>query len=297
MPGALWIIFREACSKSIADHVPRLGASLAFYMTFSLAPLVVVIVGIAGTVFGRKAAEGRFITEVGSFIGEDTAASLQSLVSAADHQGSGWWASAIGGVVILVGAIGLFCEIQDALNTVLEVPCRPISGLWSMVRSRLLSFLLVLGAAFLLLVSLALSAFANAADQLFRGVDGSVWADSIFLHIVPTYVSFAVVVALFAMIYWLLPDANIAWRDVWFGAIVASALFGIGKSLMGLYLGQTAFTSLYGAAASLVVLMMWNYYTAQIFLFGAELTKASSHRRKAGLNAFESLGMCDNNRP
>ena len=279
MPIALWMIFREACSKSIEDRVPRLGAALAFYMMFSLAPLLVVVIAIAGLVFGRQAAEGRLIGEIGSFVGEDVAASLQSLVSTVNQQGSGVLASVIGGSVILVGAIGLFCEIQDALNTVLEVPPTPNSGIWSIVRSRLLSFLLVLGAALLLLVSLAISTVANAADQLLRGANESVWADSILLNVIPTYVSFAVVVVLFAMIYWLLPDAKIAWRDVWFGAVVASMLFAIGKSVMAMYLGQTAFASVYGAAASLVVLMLWNYYTAQVFLFGAELTKASARHR------------------
>ena len=283
MPGVLWAILCEACADSMKDRVPRLGAALAFYMTFSLAPLLVVVIAIAGAVYGRQAAEGRLISEIATLVGDDAAASLQSLVSAANQQGVGLLASIIGGFVILVGSIGLFCEVQDALNTVLEIPPKPGSGLWSIVHSRLLSFLLVLGAALLLLVSLAISAVANAADRLFGGAEGSVWADSIFLHVIPTYVSFGVITVLLAMIYWLLPDEKIAWRDVWFGAIVTSILFAFGKSLMGFYLGQTAFSSLYGAAASLVVLMLWNYYTAQIFLFGAEITKACFRRRTGNL--------------
>ena len=156
-------------------------------------------------------------------------------------------------------AVGLFGELQDALNTVFEVQPKPNGGIWNLVRSRFLSFLLVLGSTFLLLVSLVFSTVVSAINGMLDGGESAWLANSVLIHVLPTYVSFAVIRILFAMIYRFLPDAKIAWRDVWFGALVTSMLFAIGKSLLGLYHGQTAITSPYGAAASLVVLMLWNY--------------------------------------
>ena len=265
----MWAIVKEAGSESLADRVPRLGAALAFYTTFALAPLLVIVVAIAGLVFGREAAEGRLLGEMRSLVGDEGADALQALVAAAGQPGAGVLASLVGGLVLLFGAVGLFGELQDALNTIWEVQPKPGRGLWGMVRGRFLSFSLVLGSAFLLLVSLVVSAAMSAMSGLFVGAQSS-----LIPYIIQWIVSFGVITGLFAMIYRLLPDAEIAWRDVWFGAAVTSVLFTVGKSLIGLYLGQTATTSVYGAAASFVVLLLWNYYTAQIFLFGAELTKA-----------------------
>ncbi len=265
----IWDIVKEAGSESLADRVPRLGAALAFYTTFALAPLLVIVVAIAGLVFGREAAEGRLLGEMRSLVGKEGGDALQALVAAAGQHGAGIVASLVGGVVLLLGAVGLFGQLQDALNTIWEVEPKPGRGIWDIVRSRFLSFSLVLGSAFLLLVSLAVSAAMAAMTGLFDGVQSSVLS-----YTIQWMVSIGVITGLFAMIYRLLPDAEIAWRDVWFGAAVTSVLFTAGKSLIGLYLGQTATTSVYGAAASFVVLLLWNYYTAQIFLFGAELTKA-----------------------
>ncbi len=274
----IWAIVKEAGSESLEDRVPRLGAALAFYTTFALAPLLVIVVAIAGLVFGREAAEGRLLGEMRSLVGEEGADALQAMVAAAGHPGEGMIASLVGGGVLLLGAIGLFGQLQDALNTIWKVEPKPGRGLWDIVRSRFLSFTLVLGSAFLLLVSLAVSAAMAAMSGLFEGVQSSVIS-----HTIQWIVSFGVITGLFAMIYRLLPDAEIAWRDVWFGAAVTSVLFTAGKSLIGLYLGQTATTSVYGAAASFVVLLLWNYYTAQIFLFGAELTKAYAIRCGSGI--------------
>ncbi len=282
-PRVLWTILREACWKSISDRVPRLGAALAFYMTFSLAPLLLVVVAITGVAFGRQAAEGRLLSELRSLVGDEAATTLQSLIAAAGRQGSGVMASLVGGIVILVGAIGLFGELQDALNTVFEVQPKANGGVWSLVRSRLLSFLLVLGSAFLLLASLVFSTVVSAVSGMLNGTESGLLANSFLTHVLPTCVSFAVITILFAMIHRFLPDARIAWSDVWFGSIVTSLLFAIGKSLFSFYLGQAAITSPYGAAASLVVLMLWNYYTAQIFLFGAELTRAYARHCGTGI--------------
>ncbi|MEK6259962.1 MAG: YihY/virulence factor BrkB family protein [Planctomycetota bacterium] len=274
----VWAIVREAGTESLADRVPRLGAALAFYTTFSLAPLLLVVVAIAGLVFGREAAEGKLLSEMRSLVGNEGGDALQSMVAAAGKQGSGILASVIGGVILLFGAIGLFGELQDALNTIWEVQPKPGGGWWGFVRTRLLSFSAVLGVAFLLLVSLVISTVMSALNGLLGGSFSGV-----ILNLIQWLVSFGVITGLFAMIYRLLPDAEIAWRDVWFGALVTSVLFALGKSLIGLYLGQTAVTSVYGAAASFAILMLWNYYTAQIFLFGAELTKAYAIRCGSGI--------------
>ena len=274
----IWAIVKEAGNESLVDRVPRLGAALAFYTTFALAPLLVIIVAIAGLVFGREAAQGRLLGEMRSLVGKEGGDALQAMVAAAGHRGEGIIASLVGVVVLLLGAIGLFGQLQDALNTIWEVEPKPGRGIWNIVRSRFLSFSLVLGSAFLLLVSLAVSAAMAAMSGLFAGAQSSVLS-----HTIQWMVSFGVITGLFAMIYRLLPDAEIAWRDVWFGAAVTSVLFTVGKWLIGLYLGQTATTSVYGAAASFVVLLLWNYYTAQIFLFGAELTKAYAIRCGSGI--------------
>ena len=271
-------IVREASTESLADRVPRLGAALAFYTTFSLAPLLLVVVAIAGLVFGREAAEGRLLSEMRSLVGNEGGDALQAMVAAAGKQGSGILASLVGAVVLLFGAVGLFGELQDALNTIWEVQPKPGRGVWGIVRSRLLSFSAVLGSAFLLLVSLVVSAAMSAMNGMLGGAQSSV-----LLDIVQWIVSVTVITGLFAMIYRLLPDAEIAWSDVWLGAAVTSVLFTLGKSLIGLYLGQTALMSVYGAAASFAVLLLWNYYTAQIFLFGAELTKAYAIRYGSGI--------------
>ena len=274
----MWSIVKEAGSESVADRVPRLGAALAFYTTFALAPLLIIVVAIAGLVFGREAAEGRLLSEMRSLVGDEGADALQALVAAAGQPGAGVFASVVGGLVLLFGAVGLFVELQDALNTIWKVEPKPGRAVWVIVRGRFLSFSLVLGSAFLLLVSLVVSAAMSAMSGLFVGAQSS-----LIPHIIQWIVSFGVITGLFAMIYRLLPDAEIAWRDVWFGAAVTSVLFTAGKSLIGLYLGQTATTSVYGAAASFVVLLLWNYYTAQIFLFGAELTKAHAIRFGFGI--------------
>ena len=265
----IWAIVKDAGTESMADRVPRLGAALAFYTTFALAPLLVIVVAIAGLIFGREAAEGRLLGEMRSLVGNEGGDALQAMVAAAGRPGAGIFASLVGAFVLLFGAIGLFGQLQDALNTIWEVEPKAGRGIWEIVRGRFASFSLVLGSAFLLLVSLAVSAATAAMSGLFDEAQSS-----LISHTIQWIVSFGVITGLFAMIYRLLPDAEIAWRDVWFGAAVTSVLFTVGKSLIGLYLGQTATTSVYGAAASFVVLLLWNYYTAQIFLFGAELTKA-----------------------
>lgn len=280
----LLTIIRDAIAQSLTDRLPQMGAALAFYMTFSLAPTVVVVVAIAGAVFGRQAAEGRILNELKAMVGSDAAATLQALISAAGQPGSGVLATWIAGSTVLIGAIGYFCELQDTLNAVLNVHSRPgPGGFWALVQSRLVSFVLVLSFGFLLLASLALGTAATVVSRMIDGTSHWMLANWFLTDLFPACVSFCVITILFGMIYRFLPDTRMPWRAVWFGSIGSSILFAVGKSLLSLYLGQIAVASIYGAAASIIVLMMWNYYTAQIILFGAELMKSHERHRNARL--------------
>jgi len=265
----------------MADRVSRLGAALAFYMTFSLAPLLLVVVAIAGLVFGRQAAQGQLFVEMQSMVGHDVAVTLQSLIAAADRQGSGALAGVIAAVTVLAGALSVFFELQDMLNTVVGSHDRPDSGIRSFLQRRLLAFLLVIGFGILLLASLALSTALTVVNGILDQHKSSIRIPAVLMSSFPTVVSFVSVTLVFALIYRFLPDSRTTWRSVWAGSLTGSILFAVGKSLLGLYLGYFAATSVYGAAASLIVLMLWNYYTAQVILVGAELMKVHARRRAA----------------
>jgi membrane protein len=264
---------KEAGSQWVADKAPRLGAALAYYTIFSLAPLLVIAIGIAGLVFGREAAQGQISAQVEHLVGRQGADAVEAMVENASRPGKGALGTVLGVGMLLFGAAGLFGQLQDALNTVWEVKPKPGRGVWGFVRDRFLSLSMVLGVAFLLLVSLIVSTVLSAVGGLlgdFRtGVIG---------QIITTMFDLVVITALFALIFRYLPDAEVAWRDVWLGAAVTAALFTLGKFLIGLYLGRAGVGSAYGAAGSLAVLLVWLYYATQIFLFGAELTKAYANR-------------------
>jgi membrane protein len=266
---ACWALLRQAGGAWWNSNAQRLGAALAFYATFSLAPLLLVVVAITGLVYGRQAATGHLLGQLRHLVGEDQAAALQALIASADQPATGVWASITGVVMLLVGATGLFGQLQDALNTIWLVQAPAGRGVWGAVKDRFLSFMLVLVSAFLLLLSVA-------ADTLLTALRGaledehSTWASQL-IHLP---LSFVIITLLFATIYKFLPDAVITWRDVWFGSVITSFLFSVGKFLIGLYLGKSAIGSTFGAAGSLAALLLWLYYSAQLFLFGAELTKA-----------------------
>ncbi|MFO0964808.1 MAG: YihY/virulence factor BrkB family protein [Gemmataceae bacterium] len=248
---------------------PRLGAALAYYTIFALAPLLVIAISMAGLVFGHEAAQGQIAGQVEQVVGSEGGQAIQAMVRGADKPGVGVLAAILGGAMLFLGAGGLFGELQDALNTVWEVKPKSGRGIWGLVRDRFLSFSMVLGFSFLLLVSLLVSAALSAVGGAFGA-----WQASVLGHGITTLLDLGVITILFAMIFRFLPDAEVSWRDVWFGAGVTSVLFVIGKFLIGLYLGQVAIGSAYGAAGSLAVLLVWLYYAAQIFLFGAELTRS-----------------------
>jgi len=258
------------------DRVPRLAAALAYYALFSLAPLLVITIGVAGFFFGREAARGEIVAQFSSLIGRPGAEAVQALLASTGSPGQGATAALVGLVTLLIGASGVFGELQDAMNAIWNVRPRPGVGLKAFVRRRFLSFAMVLGSGFLLLVSLLLSAGLAAAERQLSIVAPTVevlWstANSLF--------GLALPLVLFALIFRLVPDAEVPWRDAWAGALVTAALFALGRTAIGYYLGRGAIDSTYGAAASLVAVVLWVYYSAQILFLGAELTQVLGRRR------------------
>jgi len=245
------------------DNAPRLGAALAYYTLFSLSPLLVIAVAIAGLIFGREAAQGHIVAQIEGLVGHDGAVAVQAMIESARKPATGIAASLVGLLTLLAGATGLFGELQAALNTIWEVPAQPGHGIIGVLKNRFLSFAMVLGMGFLLLVSLLVSAELAATGHL---VGGLFPAMASLAQILNFLVSILVTTLLFAMIYKYLPNVAIAWKDVWIGATATALLFTAGKFLIGLYLGTSGVTSAYGAASSLVIILMWVYYSAQIFL-------------------------------
>ena len=271
---SLWPLIKESVAQWSDDYAPSMGAALAYYTIFSIAPLIVIAIAVAGFVFGADAARGEIFAQLRGMIGDEGAAAIQGLVKSASEPEKGTFAAIAGVVTLLVGATTVFGELQSDLDRIWDVPKSNESGIKALLRGRLLSFGMILGIGFLLLVSLILSAglaaLAKFWDAWFEG-----WAFA--LQAVNFVVSFAIITGLFAMIYKLLPRCRIEWKDVWVGAMVTSLLFALGKLLIGLYLGKSSVTSGFGAAGSLVIVLVWVYYSSQIFLLGAEFTKTYAH--------------------
>ncbi|MDB5946282.1 MAG: YihY/virulence factor BrkB family protein [Ramlibacter sp.] len=280
-------MFKKAGAAWLDDFAPSMGAAISYYTVFSLAPLLVIVIAIAGAVFGREAVTGQIVGQLSGLIGKDGATFVQGLVASASDTNKGLVAGLISIVILVIGATSVFAELQSALDRIWHVPvANKPSGLWALLRTRLVSFGLILGVTFLLMVSLSVSAgiaaFGAWAGGLMPG-----W--ELLLHVINMAVSVSVATVLFAMIYKLMPSTPIAWRDVWIGAAVTAVLFEVGKLLIGLYLGKSGVTESFAAAGSLVVLLAWVYYAAQIFLLGAEFTKvyADEHGSKSGAKAMK----------
>jgi len=268
--GRQWQIFLAAANAWMDDYAPSMGAALSYYTLFSLAPLLVLIIAIAGIVFGQDAAQGAIIAQLQGIMGKEGATAVQGLLQAAREPSTGIVASIVGGFLVLLGATATFAELQTDLDRIWRVPAKAKpSGIWGWLRSRVLSFGLVLGFAFMLMISLVVSA-ALAATSDWLG--GGAAAESMLASVLNFTASFALFTVLFAMIYKIMPTAKISWHDVWMGAAVTALLFNIGKSLIGMYLAKSSVASGFGAAGSFVILVAWFYYSAQIFLFGAEYT-------------------------
>ena len=274
-------LLKEAGSAWLEDNAPRLGAALAFYMVFSLAPVLIVAIAVAGLVFGQRAAEGEVLRQMQALVGETGAKAVQAIIQSANRPALGVIAATIGIVAVLVGASGAFVELQDALNTIWRVPRRRESIWMGAIRKRFWSFGLVLCTGLLLMLSLVSSAALGAMGKLTEHL----LPKPVFLvEAVDLLLSFGAITLLLAMIFKFVPDTEVAWCDVWIGAALASLLFTIGKALIGFYLVRSTVASAYGAAASLVILLVWIYYSAQILLLGAEVTHvyASKHSSRLG---------------
>ena len=275
-PKEIFPILKEAGSDWMEDQASTLGAALAYYTVFSLAPLLIIAIAIAGLVFGQEAAQGQIFEQLRGLLGEASAKAMQDMVQDANAKpATGVVATLIGVVTLLFGASGVFGQLQTSLNAIWDVEPKPGRGILGLVRDRILSFGFILVVGFLLLVSLLLTAAVALVAQWFGGMLPAMETLAQILNFV---VSLAVITLLFAMIFKFLPDAKIAWHDVWIGAFITALLFTVGKFALGLYLGKSGVGSSYGAAGSLIVLLLWVYYSSQILFFGAEFTQVYANR-------------------
>lgn len=270
-----WALIKGAAAAWIDDYAPSMGAALSYYTIFSLAPLLLIVISVAGLFFGADAVRGELFGQLRGLMGDDAAKAIEAILTTVSKPSESITAALIGVVVLLIGATAVFGELQDALDRIWRAPVADTSNsLWRLLRTRLLSFGMILGIAFLLMVSLVLGAVMAALGKWWGGLFIG-W--EILAQIVNLLVGFALTTTVFAMIYKLMPRVTVRWEDVWFGAIVTSLLFTVGKLLIGLYIGKSGVASGFGAAGSLVIILVWVYYSAQIFLIGAEFTWVYAH--------------------
>lgn len=270
-------VWRDALAGWWNDNVPRLGASLSYYTLFSLAPILVIAIAIAGAVFGDEAVRGQIVTQLRGLIGDTGAQALQSVVLSADRSRQTGLAAVLGVLAFGIGATGVFVELETALNDIWKVQSKSAGlGILGMIWDRLISFGLVAIVGFLLLVSLLVSAALAALSQY---ASTMLALPPIVMRALDLLVTLGVITVLFALVYKVLPNIVLPWRDAWTGATVTAILFWVGKTLIGLYIGRSTFASGYGAAGSIVVLMAWVYYSAQVVLLGAEFTRSYAAAR------------------
>lgn len=264
------------------DYAPSMGAALAYYTVFSIAPLFVIVIAVVALIFGQDAAHAAMMEQARGMIGENGAKAIEGILASAQKPKQGMIAGTLGILALIIGATTVFAELESNLNRIWKVEPDKGFGLWHFIRRRLLSFGMVLAIGFLLIISLVVSAAIAVWGKYWSGWFGGLEA---LLHVANFLVSVAVITVLFAMIYKFMPRVAIRWRDVWIGAFVTSLLFSLGKFLIGLYIGKSGVESTYGAAGALVVILVWVYYSAQIFLLGAEFTKvyAESHGSRKSL--------------
>jgi len=265
--GAIWQLVKDSFAAWNADYATSMGAALSYYTLFSIAPLLILVIAIAGIVFGREAVQGQIVEQLRGLMGDQGATAVQGLLVSASRPESTVTATIVGTITLILGATSVCAELQSTLNRIWKVPEQ--GGAWSYVTARLRGMGLIVTTGFLLLVSLvvgaALAAFSTWWGGFFPGWEAVMQA-------IDFVVSFAITTALFAAVYRALPSTPIAWRDVWMGACVTALLFTVGKLLIGLYIGHAAVTSGFGAAGSIVIVLVWVYYSSQVFLLGAEFT-------------------------
>lgn len=293
-----WRLVQAAAKAWSDDYAPSMGAALSYYSVFSMAPLLLIVIAIAGFAFGAEAARGEVFGQLRGLMGDESAKAIEALLDSFSKPTHGVVSAVIGVGVLLVGATTVFGELQDALDRIWRAPARDRSGgLWGLIRSRLLSFGMILGIAFLLMVSLVLSAAISAL--------GHWWSSAfvgweVLLQAVNVIVGFVMTTGVFAMIYKLMPRVDVRWHDVWLGAATTAVLFTVGRFLIGLYIGKSGIASGFGAASSIAIIFVWVYYSAQIFLLGAEftwvyartfgsMTPAAGNGRSAPANATKSV--------
>lgn len=277
----IWTLLKATVNAWLDDYAPSMGAALAFYTLFSVAPLLLIVISVAGLFFGEAAARAEIFGQISELVGPESAATLNTALKSLDRPAASVMGTLVGLGTLLIGATTVFAELQNAMDRIWQVPARrDARGVRDFFRVRLLSLGLVLGIGFLLLVSLVLSASLAALGKWWAPWFGefAVVADAVNFAVTLTFIT-----AVFAMIYKWMPRTPVAWRDVGFGAFVTAVLFTIGKTLIGLYIGRSAVASVFGAASSLVVLLLWVYYSAQVFLLGAEFTWVFAQRRKPAL--------------
>ncbi|MDB5762658.1 MAG: putative ribonuclease [Herminiimonas sp.] len=262
-------VFTGSIEEWISQRAASKGAALAFYTLFSMAPILVLVIAIAGAIFGVQAAQGEIFAQLADLVGPNGAQAVQLLLAGARNPDDGLVASIVAGIFLLIGATTAFSELKDSLDEIWHVPTSRQSGLSGVIRTRLLSFGLVLMLAFLLLVSLVISAGLAVLERYWNRLGIEVGIMSLFASLF----SFGVIACLFAVIYKMLPQIRLSWRDVWIGAVGTAALFDVGKYAIGVYLGNSGVANSYGAAGSILALLLWVYYSAQIFFLGAEFTR------------------------
>lgn len=265
-----WALLKQVTNAWLDDYVPSMGAALAYYTLFSLAPLLLIVISVAGLVFGQDAARGEIEWQLRALMGDAGASAVQALLVSVDQPAQGAVGTLVGLLLLLVGATTVFGELQDALDRIWRVPARCQTNGWiTLLRARLLSFGMILAIGFLLMVSLVLSAVLATMERWWSPLFGG-WLT--VASVVNGIAGFFLVAAVFALIYKVMPRVHVHWRDVWIGAVFTALLFTLGKSLIGVYIGRSGIVSGFGAAGSLVVVLLWVYYSAQIFLIGAEFT-------------------------
>jgi membrane protein len=265
-----WTLVKAAGQSWLDDYAASMGAAISYYTVFSLAPLLLIVISVAGLVFGDEAVRGELFGQLQGLMGEDAAKAIQEMLAGVSKPAHGIIGTTVGLLILLVGATTVFGELQDALDRIWRAPDRPKGGgLWGLIRARLLSFGMILCLAFLLVVSLVMGAVISALGKWWGPLFGG-W--EVLAQVVNLAVGFGLTTVIFAVIYKMMPRVHIKWHDVWIGALVTAALFTIGKFLIGLYIGKSGVASGFGAAGSIVIIFIWVYYSAQIFLLGAEFT-------------------------
>jgi membrane protein len=288
---SVWQFLKTTINEWVEAEPFQLAAALSYYTLFSLAPLLLIAIGVAGFVFGREAAQNEIVETLQGMIGQDSAKAVQEMIQASNEKPkTGMLSTIIGFVALLFGAGGVVGQLQTSLNKMWEVTPKPGQGIWGFLRQRFFSFAMVLAIGFLLLVSLVVTAVLSSFTGMLSGLLGDA---TLIAHAFDILVSFGFVTLLFALIYKYVPDVEIEWRDVWVGAALTAILFTVGKYLIGLYIGTSGVSSTFGAAGSLITILVWVYYSSLIFFLGAEFTRVYATQYGSGVAPAENAQQID----